>query len=155
MENSLVTVGWREWVGLTDLGIPQIKAKIDTGARTSCLHAFNLRAFQRAGEQWLEFKMHPKQRDLTTVVVCTAPAIDQRAVTDSGGHTEERWVIKTNITIGPHTWPIEATLTSRDNMRFRMLIGRNALKHRALVDSSRSYLVGKKKRRNKQIDESE
>ncbi len=137
-------LGWREWVGLPDLGLPHIKAKVDTGARTSALHAFSLRTFTEGGVDRVEFQIHPNQRDNDTVQTCIADIIDQRDVTDSGGHTEARLVIETTINIGPHTWPIEMTLTSRDDMLFRMLLGRTAMKRRALVDPSRSYLVGKR-----------
>ncbi len=136
-------------MGLPDLGIPRIKAKVDTGARTSALHAFEVRPFFEKGQQRIEFSLHPNQRDVETVVTCIADVVDQRLVTDSGGHKEERWVISTTFTIGNHTWPIEMTLTSRDDMRFRMLLGRNALIDRALVNSSASYLVGKRIRRKK------
>lgn len=154
MNDKLLTLGWREWVGLPELRVPRIKAKVDTGARTSSLHAFNLRPFSQDGDQRIEFSLHPGQRDLETIVVCRASVVDKRIVTDSGGHKEERWVISTLLSIGPHTWPIEITLAARDDMRFRMLLGRNALKRRALVDSSRSYLVGKKRRKDSH-DESE
>lgn len=154
MNDDMLTFGWREWVGLPELGIPRIKAKVDTGARTSCLHAFNLRPFLDNSVQWIEFNLHPKQGNLETIVQCRAQVVDQRMVTDSGGHKEERWVISTPLTIGSHTWPIEMTLTGRDDMRFRMLLGRNALKRRALVDSARSYVVGKKNQKEPQ-DESE
>lgn len=149
LEDGLLTVGWREWVYLPELGLPPIKAKVDTGARTSALHAFEIKPFAEDGRQRVEFKIHPKQLDNERVVVCTADVADQRFVTDSGGHKEERWVIKTELKIGPHAWAIEMTLTSRDDMRFRMLLGRNALKHWALVDSSRSYVVGKKPKKPK------
>lgn len=142
--NEMLTFGWREWVKLPDLGLPAIKAKVDTGARTSALHAFNLRPFIENGIQRIEFSIHPIQRDLNTVSICQADVLDQRTVSDSGGHKEERWVIKTSLMIGSHTWPIEMTLTARDNMRFRMLLGRTALENKALVDASASYLVGKK-----------
>jgi hypothetical protein len=142
--HDLLVFGWREWVNLPDLGLPPIKAKVDTGARTSALHAFELRPFSHAGAQHIEFLLHPHQRDFDTVVSCTARVVDQRTVTDSGGHSEERWVIETLLVVGSHSWPIEVTLTARDNMRFRMLLGRTALRDRVLVDSSTSYRVGKK-----------
>ena len=144
---DLLVLGWREWVSLPELGLSQIKAKVDTGARTSALHAFQLSPFIKNGAQHIEFLMHPKQQNTETVVPCVARAIDRRTVTDSGGHREERWVIETQLVIGDHTWPIEVTLTQRDNMRFRMLIGRTALTGRALVDSAKSYQVGRKRRR--------
>jgi len=140
-------LGWREWVSLPSLGLGQVKAKVDTGARTSSLHAFELRDFHENGIHKVEFKMHPAQRDQDKVVVCVANIVDQRAVTDSGGHREQRWVIETTIGIGKHAWPVEMNLTSRDDMLFRMLLGRTALKGRALVDPSRSYLIGKRKKK--------
>lgn len=149
--NNLLTFGWREWVVLPDLNLPAIKVKVDTGARTSALHAFEVSPYMKNNSQWVEFKIHPVQDDIDTVVTCQAVVLDNRVVTDSGGHKENRWVIQTPLCIGAYTWPIEITLTARDNMKFRMLLGRNAIKNRALVDCSKSYLVGKKpgKRRKK------
>lgn len=144
--SEIHTFGWREWVSLPDIGIKQIKAKVDTGARTSALHAFELRTYSENGRDRVEFRIHPLQKDLDTVVTCNADVLDKRIVTDSGGHKEERFVVETTLAIGNLAWPIEVTLTSRDDMLFRMLLGRTAIRNRAQVDPARSYLVGKKKR---------
>lgn len=136
-------LGWREWLSLPGLGIDRIKAKIDTGARTSALHAFAIEEFTEHGTQKLKVSIHPLQKDTDTVVVCTVDAVDRRLVSDSGGHREMRWVIETEVVAGPHRWLAEFTLTSRENMMFRMLLGRTAMAGRALVDPARSYLLGK------------
>lgn len=139
-------LGWREWVGFPELGIAQIKAKVDTGARTSCLHAFVVEPFERDGVQWVRFDVHPLQRDTSEVVRCEAPVRGQRVVRDSGGHEELRYVIETVIAIGQNSLRAEVTLTDRDTMKFRVLLGRTAIRGRYLVDSGRSYLCGKRKR---------
>lgn len=144
--NEILTLGWREWVTLPQLGIPQIKAKVDTGARTSALHAFKVRSFHEGAKERVEFLIHPIQKDKDTIVTCVADVLDKRTVTDSGGHKEERFVITTDLMIGKYSWPIEITLTAREDMLFRMLLGRTAIKTRAQVNPARSYLVGKKKR---------
>ncbi len=137
--NNKSIVGWREWVGLPGLNIPSIKAKIDTGARTSALHAFNIESFNKAGEPWVSFLVHPNQRDDTTVIRCEAQLIDQRFVANSGGTREKRCVISSSLRMGNSVWPIELTLSNRDELGFRMLIGRTALKGRIIVDPAVSY----------------
>jgi hypothetical protein len=140
---SKLTLGWREWVSLPELGIDRIKAKVDTGARTSTLHAFEVTPFVENGKDRVKFLMHPTQKDNDHVVTCVANVLDTRTVKDSGGHAEDRYVIETLLSIGGQQWMIEATLTARDDMLFRMLIGRTAIKGRATVDPARSFLVGK------------
>jgi hypothetical protein len=143
------TLGWREWVSLPDLNIPDIKAKVDTGARTSALHAFYVEPFERDGVGWVRFKMHPLQRNEEEVVECEAPVKDQRMVRDSGGHAEMRYVIETTILIGSNPLQAELTLTDRESMKFRMLLGRTALRSNYLVDSGRSYLSRPRTKRKK------
>ena len=136
-------LGWREWVQLPDLGLPVMKAKVDTGARTSCLHAFALEIFNRDDVEWVRFSVHPIQANIDEVVECEAPIADRRPVRDSGGHTEERIVIKTRISIGNWNDEIEMTLTSRDDMRFRILLGRTTIvAGNFIINPALSYVQG-------------
>jgi hypothetical protein len=141
--DTSLRVGWREWLTLPDLGITAIKAKIDTGARTSALHAFEVDPFRQDGRELIRVRIHPVQRRTDIACDCTAEVIDRRWVSDSGGHKELRYVIRTAVRLGPNTWPIEVTLTDRDPMRFRMLLGRTAMLGRLVVVPEASYLFGK------------
>lgn len=133
-------IGWREQVALPDLGIQQIKAKIDTGARSSALHAFDVEIFNRDGKRMVRFKIHPYQRDTHRSVTAEAELLDQRQVRNSGGQAQVRPVIQTTIELNDYTFPIELTLTNRDVMGFRMLLGRQAVRRRFLVDAGKSFL---------------
>ena len=147
---ELPTLGWREWVALPGLGISRIKAKIDSGARSSALHAFALKTFERDGRQYVHFKVHPIQRETTKTIVAEAEILEYRQVRSSSGHRATRPVILTDVEILGQTWAIEVTLVNRDEMGFRMLLGREAVRGRWLIDSGRSYYGGRNvKRRSK------
>ncbi len=145
--SELPVIGWREWVGLPDLGIKTIKAKVDTGARSSSLHAFNLQKFERDGMQWLRFHVYPVQRKRIDAVEVEAVLLEYRSVRSSSGKSAIRPVIVTNIELFGIIWPIEVTLASRDEMGFRMLLGREAFRGRFLVDAGNSYYGGKPKQK--------
>lgn len=140
-KNTKIRVGWREWVSLPELGISAIKAKVDTGARTSCLHTFGIDEYEKEGEKWVKFLIHPIQDENTTEQECHAKVMDMRTVRDSGGHESFRYVINTLLVIGVQAYSIEITLTARDKMKFRMLLGRTAMEGRLLVDPEASFIV--------------
>lgn len=138
-------IGWKEWVALPELGIPSIKAKIDTGARTSALHTYKIEPFQKKNTEYVRFWIHPIQKIQEISICCEAVVQDKRIVKDSGGHAEERYVIATNLLINDVTIPIELTLTNREDMLFRMLLGRTALNSSSMiVDPGSSYITGRK-----------
>lgn len=140
-QNKLI-LGSEEWCQFLDLGIPAIKARVDSGAKTSALHAINIAPFVKDGENWVKFDINPIQNNLKTVIHCEALLIDKRIVKSSSGFREQRYVIQTNITIGNDSWLIEMTLTNRDSMGFRMLLGREAMSGRILVDPEQKYILG-------------
>lgn len=134
-------IGWREWVVFPDFHGARVKAKIDTGARTSAIHAWNIEVTSDSGKQFVSFALHPRQKDNEHVIRCTAEVIDVRSIRNSGGDAQERYLIRTNIEIGTHCWPIELSLTNRDEMGFRMLLGRQAIRSKFLVDPGASYAL--------------
>jgi ribosomal protein S6--L-glutamate ligase len=140
-------VGWQEWCSFPKLHLPAIKAKIDTGAKTSALHAWDIHTFQRHGELHIRFTVHPLQRDNLVSRDCTAKVVDQRTVISSNGHREHRYVIRTPVIVGELTFDMDITLTNRDDMTFRMLLGRDALKGRAIVDPAKALRQGRLSKR--------
>jgi hypothetical protein len=148
-KSVLPTIGWREWVGLPDLGVRRIKAKVDTGARSSSLHAYDLHEFKRSGETWVRFKVHPAQRSTKKVVAAEAKVLEYRSVRSSSGKAQNRPVIVTSVKLLGVTWSVELTLANRDEMGFRMLLGREAFRGRFLVDAGSSYFGGVPKRKKR------
>ena len=138
--HSNTLAGWREWVQLPDVGIPWIKAKLDTGAETSSIHAADIEAFERAGDDWVRFRGRPWQKAADDQVVVECPIHDRRRVRSSSGHVQERFVVLMRVQLVDREVTAEVTLTNRDSMGFRMLIGRQALRQGFDVTSSRSFL---------------
>jgi hypothetical protein len=137
-------IGWREWVALPDLGVRTVKAKVDTGARTSSLHAFDLQEFRKDSQDWVRFTIHPEQRSAKREKSVEARIHEWRNVRPSSGEAELRPVILTSIEILGETWEVELTLTRRDSMGFRMLLGRQAVRGYLIVDPGRSFLNGRR-----------
>ena len=137
---KLLVIGWREWIALPEIGLPAIKAKVDTGAKTSALHAYDIEEYVQGRTKMVRFKVHPHQRDAKSVVKASAILVEKRTVRDSGGKKTLRPVIRTKIKVGDMSWDIELTLTNRDEMGFRMLLGREALKGHLLVNPSKSFI---------------
>jgi hypothetical protein len=139
--HASLIVGWREWVSLPDFSIGSIKAKIDSGARSSSLHAEQIRFEKREGKRWVLFDVYPDQRSNLTVVSCAAPLLEMRSIRSSNGEASMRPVVLTTLDLGARRWKIELTLASRDQMGFRMLLGREALRNRVLIHSGRSFMA--------------
>jgi len=140
---ALELIGWREWLALPALGIAAIKAKVDTGARSSSLHVNALEEFLRDGHTWLRFSIASGRKSQRVETACEAPALDRRAVTDSSGHIAERWFIRTELVLAGQRWSTEINLTDRRTMLFPMLLGRSAIQSRFCVDPARSYVCGR------------
>lgn len=150
MSRQLQNIGWQEWVELPELNVPAIKVKIDTGAKTSSLHAYDIRRVRQNRMDYVSFMIHPLQGKDKPEIPCCEPIIDVRNVMSSNGHIEERFVISTPIILGKRKWDIELTLSNRDPLRFRMLLGREALRDQVIIDPSKSLLVKKYKKKDLQ-----
>lgn len=136
-------IGNCEWCAFPELGIPAVKARVDSGAKTSCLHAFDIEPFERDGNTWVRFEVHPLQKNQRVSFTREAEVIDRRKVKSSSGEVEKRYVIASRLEIGKFGWPIELTLTNRDSMGYRMLLGREAMRGRVIIDPDESYMLGK------------
>jgi hypothetical protein len=134
-------IGWREWADLPDFEVDHVNAKIDTGAKSSAIHAFRIREVVLDGVDHVEFYLHPLQRRKKPEILCRAPLVDRRVIRSSNGQEEERYVIETRLRLGARVWKIELTLTNRDAMGFRLLLGRDALRRKFYIDPGASYLL--------------
>ena len=144
MKKPKVIIGWKEWCAFPDLGMPAVKAKVDTGAKTSALHAYDIKPFTKDGQKYVRFKVHPLRDDREFEVECEAPLSDYRVVISSNGEREKRYVIRTAMSIGPKLFVTEVTLTARHQMAYRMLLGRDCIrKAKFVVDPAKSCLQGK------------
>ena len=143
-KNKQTVIGWAEWISFPQLKLPFIKVKVDTGALTSCLHAYDIEPFTKRRQPWVRFKVHPLARSKDIEIQCAAPLVDRRLVTSSNGKAEKRYVIETLLKVNGISRSIELTLADRDRMAFRMLLGRQAIrKFDFLVDPSHQALLGK------------
>mgnify|MGYP002784654148 FL=1 len=142
MQRPTTIIGWQEWISLPELGLQAIKVKVDTGAKTSSLHAEEIEDFKKNGEKWVRFKVFPIQNNKDIVRICEAPLVDQRHVKSSSGNKEQRPVIRTIINIGGRKWQADVNLTNRDYMGFRMLLGREAIASRIIVDPGSKFMHG-------------
>jgi hypothetical protein len=150
--SDLPVIGWREWIALPGLGVRAIKAKIDTGARSSALHAFDIELETQRGRRIAIFSIHPVQRSDRDAVTVEAEVLDERWITSSTGHRQQRYVVRMDMELMGHTWTSEVTLARRDQMGFRMLLGREALRRRFLVDPTASFLAGRPPRRRRRTE---
>jgi len=141
MKKTPLITGWREWAALPELGVENIKVKVDTGAKTSSIHAFDIMPFTRDGKEWVQFEIHPLQDQDRLTRTCTSPIVDYRWITSSMGSSQLRYIIRTTLTIGRFSAQIDLSLANRDEMGFRMLVGRDALSGTILVDPNRSFLL--------------
>ena len=138
-KKELKVIGWREWISLPDLGVDEIKVKVDSGAKTSSLHAYDMQIYHRKDKQFVKFKVHPHQRNSKDEISCSCPVADFRKVKSSNGQTELRPVILTQVELMGERWVAELTLTNRDEMGFRMLLGRESIRKRFLIDTAKSF----------------
>lgn len=136
-----LVAGWREWASLPELGVKKISAKLDTGAKSSAIDARDIIEFEKRGAPWVEFVLCADQNRKSEGVHCTAPVVDKRAIRSSSGHVEDRYVVRTLVELGREIWPIELTLANRDEMEFRLLLGRDALAGKFAIDPQASYLI--------------